>query len=68
MLATAFDMIQIFLMPNNDKRTSHIFGELFTREFQSTHQHLSFYNWINTTQLCNWVATKLKWTKQKVDT
>lgn len=48
MLATAFDVIEMFLMSNNDKRT-HFSGELFTREFQSTHQHLTFYNWINTT-------------------
>lgn len=50
MLATAFDVIQIFLMPNNDKRTSHISGELFTRGFESTRQHLTFCNWINTAQ------------------
>lgn len=39
----AFDRIQIFLIPNNDKRT-HLFRDYFTREFQSTHQHLLFYN------------------------
>lgn len=46
MLTTAFDRIQIFLKPSNDEST-RLFREYFTREFQSTYQQLTFYNWKN---------------------